>query len=142
MKWHKTTLQIETRGKGLYSFEALIQRFLKQENIVEGICTLYIQHTSASLIISENYDPSAKKDIESYMELAIPENQQWMQHTIEGSDDSSSHIRSVLTQPCLTIPIESGQLCLGTWQGVFLFEHRSSSHRRNVLVRCLEILEE
>ena len=139
MKWHKTKINIFTEGKGLYSFERELNQFIKQTQMEEGMCYLYIQHTSASLIISENFDPTAKSDIESFMELQIPENQQWMRHTLEGADDSSSHIRSILTQPCLTIPIEKQNLCLGTWQGVFLFEHRASPHQRSILIRCLEI---
>lgn len=139
MNWHKTTLSIFTKGKGLYSFEYELNQFIQKTGTQEGMCYLYIQHTSASLTISENFDPTAKSDLESYMELSIPENQQWMRHTMEGADDSSSHIRAMLTQPCLTIPIENQKLCLGTWQGIFLFEHRTSPHRRSILVRCLEI---
>ncbi len=139
MNWHKTTLTIFTKGKGLYSFEYELNQFIQQTGTQEGMCYLYIQHTSASLTISENYDPTAKSDLESYMELSVPENQRWMRHTMEGADDSSSHIRAMLTQPSLTIPIENKKLCLGTWQGIFLFEHRTSPHRRSILVRCLEI---
>jgi secondary thiamine-phosphate synthase enzyme len=96
-------------------------------------------HTSASLVVSESYDPTARMDLETFLENLVPENQPWHRHTLEGPDDSTSRIRAVLTLTSLTIPIEEGSLALGTWQGIYLFEHRSRPHRRNVLVRCLGI---
>ena len=97
-------------------------------------------HTSASLVISESYDPSAKRDMEEFMERLVPENQSWFQHTMEGSDDSPSHMRAMLTSTSLSIPVDHGKLSIGTWQGLYVFEHRSRSHNRKVMVRCLEIL--
>ncbi len=139
MKWNKANLEISTRGKGLYTFTGPVLDLLKNWEVKEGICYLYIPHTSASLVISESYDPTAKIDMEEYMERAVPENQSWFRHTMEGSDDSPSHIRAMLTHTSLTIPIDNGNLGLGTWQGLYLFEHRSRPHRRTVLVRCLSI---
>jgi len=102
---------------------------------------LFCQHTSASLLISENYDPTAKVDLETFMEKLAPENQPWYRPTLEGPDDSSSHLRAMLTPVSLTIPIEAGKLSLGTWQGVYLFEHRVHSQRRIVLLRCLKVCD-
>ena len=139
MNWYKDTLEVSTRGKGLYVFTRMINERIRQWQIVDGMCFLYIQHTSASLTINENYDPTAQSDLETFMERLVPENQPWMEHTVEGSDDSSSHIRAMLTQPGLMIPIDDGQLSLGTWQGVYVFEHRSRPQRRRVLLRCLQM---
>lgn len=139
MIWNKANLEISTRGKGLYSFTNLVQNLLQEWEINQGICYLYMPHTSASLVISESYDPTAKIDMEEYMERTVPENQAWYRHTSEGPDDSTSHIRAMLTDTCLAIPVDNGRLSLGTWQGLYLFEHRSRSHQRNVLVRCLAV---
>ncbi len=139
MKWYKDTLEIHSHGKGLYPFtDAVIER-IRYWRITQGMCYLYTQHTSASLVISESYDPSARVDLEAFMERLAPENQAWYRHTLEGSDDSPSHMRSMLTQTSITIPIDDSELSLGTWQGIYLFEHRSRPHRRRVLVRCLGI---
>jgi secondary thiamine-phosphate synthase enzyme len=139
MIWNKANLEISTRGKGLYSFTNLVQNLLQEWEINQGICYLYMPHTSASLVISESYDPTAKIDMEEYMERTVPENQAWYRHTSEGPDDSTSHIRAMLTDTSLAIPVDNGRLSLGTWQGLYLFEHRSRSHQRNVLVRCLAV---
>lgn len=104
----------------------------------EGLCHLFIQHTSASMIISESYDPSARKDMEAYMERLAPEGADWHRHTMEGPDDSPSHLRAMLTQTSLSIPVDNGRLSLGSWQGVYLFEHRRSAQQRRVLLRCLQ----
>ena len=139
MHWHKDTLEIQTRGKGLYPFTEQITSRLRQWGLTEGMCFLYVQHTSASLVISESYDPTARLDLEAFMERLAPERQAWYRHTLEGDDDSPSHIRSMLTDTDLVIPIDEGQLSLGTWQGVYLFEHRARGHRRRVLLRCLGV---
>jgi secondary thiamine-phosphate synthase enzyme len=139
MQWLKDTLEIVTRGKGLYPFTSAIHERLRSWGVQEGMCYLYLPHTSASLVISENYDPSAQADLEAFMERLVPENQAWQQHTLEGSDDSPSHMRAMLTHTSLTIPIDSGRLSLGSWQGVYLFEHRSRPHHRKILLRCLSV---
>ena len=139
MKWHKVQVEIFTNGKGLYPVTSLIENQIHKLGVQEGMCYLFIPHTSASMIISESYDPSAKVDIENFYELLAPENQHWHQHTLEGKDDSPSHMRSSLTNPSLTIPIDDNRLGLGTWQGIFLFEHRSRPHHRIISARFLEV---
>jgi secondary thiamine-phosphate synthase enzyme len=139
MNWYKEMLEVSTRGKGLYSFTPLVETKIREWGIIDGMCFLYMPHTSASLVISESYDPSAKYDMEEFMERLVPEDQSWFRHTMEGSDDSPSHMRAMLTSTSLSIPIDQGKLSVGTWQGLYLFEHRSSSHRRRILLRCLAI---
>jgi secondary thiamine-phosphate synthase enzyme len=139
MNWYKTTLEITTNGKGLHPFTDEVNDCVHQFGVQDGICYLFIQHTSASLIISESFDPTAQQDLETFMEKIAPENQPWHRHTLEGTDDSPSHMRAMLTNVNLTIPIERGQLNLGSWQGIYLFEHRSRGHHRRVLFRCLGI---
>lgn len=139
MNWYKDTIEIPTRGKGLIPITTAITERIQEWGIQEGICTLFVQHTSASLVISESYDPTARIDLEAFMEHVAPENQPWYRHILEGSDDSPSHIRAMLTDTSLNIPIDGGKLSLGTWQGVYLFEHRTRGHLRRVLLRCLGI---
>lgn len=139
MNWHKDSIEVRTNGKGLYPFTDKIQTRIRQWQITAGMCFLYIQHTSASLVISESYDPTARMDLEAYLERLAPENQAWHRHTLEGSDDSPSHIRAMLTDTSLSIPIDAGNLSLGTWQGVYLFEHRARGHQRKLLIRCLSV---
>jgi secondary thiamine-phosphate synthase enzyme len=139
MNWHKDTLEINTRGKGLYPFTDKVTAYIRQWDIQEGMCFLYMQHTSASLVISESYDPTARIDLEAFMERLAPERQAWYRHTLEGDDDSPSHMRAMLTDTDLAIPIENGTLSLGTWQGIYLFEHRARSHHRRILIRCLGV---
>ena len=137
MKWFKETIELSTQGKGLYPFTDRIQNLIDGWVVREGMCFLYMQHTSASMVISESYDPTARMDLEEYLERLAPENQTWYRHTLEGADDSTSHMRAMLTDTSLSIPVDDGRLSLGTWQGVYLFEHRRRGHRRRVLVRCL-----
>ena len=140
MIWHKETFEIQTGGKGLYSFTEQINERIRKWGIQEGMCFLFIQHTSASLVISESYDPSARLDLEAFMEHLAPERQAWYRHTLEGADDAPSHMRAMLTNTDLSIPIDSGTLNLGAWQGVYLFEHRARGQHRRVLLRCLEVV--
>lgn len=105
----------------------------------EGMCFLFLQHTSASLVISENWDPTARADLETFMERLVPERDGWYTHDLEGTDDATSHIRAMLTDTSLTIPVDDGDLSLGTWQGVYIFEHRARPHRRKVLMRVLAV---
>ena len=138
MKWFKGSIKVETIGKGLYSITDQISQLLNSWAAREGMCYLFIPHTSASLIINESYDPSARQDMENFLERLVPEGESWYLHTMEGRDDSPSHMRSILTQTSLSIPVDEGALSLGTWQGVYLFEHRVRSYRRNVLIRYIE----
>jgi secondary thiamine-phosphate synthase enzyme len=137
--WHKDTIEIQTRGKGLHLFTQDVESHISNWGVTEGMCYLYVQHTSASLVISESYDPSAKIDLEAFMDRLAPRGQDWHRHTLEGADDSPSHMRAMLTQTSLEIPIDNGRLNMGTWQGIYLFEHRDRGHRRRVLIRCLGI---
>jgi secondary thiamine-phosphate synthase enzyme len=139
MEWLKDILVIPTGGKGLYPFTDIVAQKFRGWEIREGMCFLFLQHTSASLLISESYDPSAKMDVASFFERLVPESQPWMTHVLEGGDDSSSHIRSALTCMDLTIPIDDGKLSLGTWQGIYVFEHRAGRQQRQVLIRCLKV---
>jgi secondary thiamine-phosphate synthase enzyme len=139
MNWYKDSLQISTHGKGLYLFTKTVQDRIHRWKISEGICYLFLQHTSASLLISENYDPTAKMDLETFLEKLVPENQPWHRHTLEGPDDTTSHLRAMLTPIHLAIPIDDGELSLGTWQGIYLFEHRESNQNRKVLIRCMSV---
>lgn len=138
MYWFKETIEILTRGKGLYPITGQIESCIRKWNISEGMCYLFVQHTSASLVINESYDPSARMDLEKFMQLLVPEGQAWQQHTLEGADDSPSHIRTMLTQTSMVIPIDDGRLSLGTWQGVYLFEHRQQQQHRQLLLRGLD----
>jgi len=139
MHWYKDTIVINTLGKGLYPITDLIQLKIREWSIAEGMCYLFNQHTSASLIINESYNPSARVDMESFMEKIVPEGQTWHQHRLEGKDDSPAHIKAMLTQPCLCIPIDNNKLNLGPWQGIYFFEHRRHLQQRSVLLRCLSI---
>lgn len=140
MNWYKSVIEVRTRGKGLYPFTESIQAQLHEWGIREGLCVLYVQHTSASLVISESYDPTARIDLEAFMDRVAPEDQPWYRHVLEGSDDSPSHIRAMLTNTSLSIPVDSGRLALGTWQGVYLFEHRTRGYLRRILLRSMGII--
>jgi secondary thiamine-phosphate synthase enzyme len=139
MEWFKDKFSIPTGGKGLYPFTEIVTQKILDWEIQEGMCFLFLQHTSASLLISESYDPSAKMDFASFFERLVPKSQPWMTHVVEGGDDSSSHIRSALTCMDLSIPIDDGKLSLGTWQGVYVFEHRTGRQQRQVLIRCIKV---
>lgn len=139
MNWHKTTLEISTHGKGLHDITSSLRTQLKEWEVREGMCFLFLQHTSASLVISENWDPTARADLETFMERLVPERDNWYTHDLEGPDDATSHIRSMLTDTSLTIPVDNGALSLGTWQGVYVFENRARPHIRKVLMRLLSV---
>ena len=126
--------EVDTSGKGLVEITATIQAAVEEAGLPEGLCTVFVQHTSASIIIQENADPAAARDLEAWFERAVPENDPLYTHTEEGPDDMPSHIRAALTASSVAIPVADGRLALGTWQGVFLFEHRSRPKRRRLLV--------
>ncbi|ARN75460.1 secondary thiamine-phosphate synthase enzyme YjbQ [Oceanicoccus sagamiensis] len=129
-----TTLSIDVRQQGLLAFTAQVQQQVAASNLTEGLCTLFIQHTSASLLVQENYDPSAQHDLENWLNRLVPENDPLYTHTLEGPDDMPAHIKSALTATSLSIPIIEGQLALGTWQGIYLWEHRHYRGQRNVII--------
>ena len=107
---------------------------VSSSGVPSGLCNIFVQHTSASLIISENADPTARQDLEAYLDRLVPENEPYYRHTLEGSDDMPSHIKSILTSPSLCIPVAGGGLALGTWQGIYLWEHRDAAPTRSIVV--------
>lgn len=137
MKQHQEALVIRTPGQGLHEFTGRLQEIARASGIQTGLCTLFVQHTSASLTIQENADPSARLDLERWLCRLVPERDRLYTHTAEGPDDMPSHIKAALTATSLSVPVTGGQLALGTWQGVYLWEHRAAPHRRRVLVHLL-----
>ncbi len=127
-------LELSTRGRGFTDFTAQVARWLQQQQAKEGLCTVFVQHTSASLLISENADPDVRGDLERFFARLVPDGDPLFVHDAEGPDDMPSHIRSALTQTTLGIPVRAGALMLGTWQGLYLWEHRNAPHRRTVLL--------
>ncbi len=130
-------LEVRSRGKGLYEITDDVQSKIDKSGVRNGTVTVFVQHTSCSIVIMENADPTAQRDLEKFFDRLVPENADYFTHDAEGGDDMPSHIRMVLTRTSETVPIMDGQMQLGTWQGVFLFEHRRASHRRNVLVTIM-----
>jgi len=134
MTAHTESFEIATRGKGTYEITDQVEKVLRNSGIRTGLATVFIQHTSASLIIFENADRSARVDLEQYFERLVPEDTDYFVHTAEGADDSTSHIRAILTRSSEAIPIANSRMQLGTWQGIFVFEHRRAAHRRSISV--------
>ena len=128
---------IKVVGQGLHDITARVATQVLQSGVDEGLCSLFIQHTSASLLIQENYDPSAKVDLENWLNRLVPENDPVYSHTLEGPDDMPAHIKSALTATSLSIPVINGKLALGTWQGIFLWEHRHQACQRKLLIHLL-----
>jgi secondary thiamine-phosphate synthase enzyme len=133
------SFQVPTRGKGTYEITGEVASLLKRSGITTGLATVFLQHTSASLVIYENADPTARADLHRFFEDLVPEDNPDLIHTAEGPDDSTSHLRMVLTRTSESIPVANGRLQLGTWQGVYLFEHRSAPHRRTITVSLLGV---
>ncbi len=134
MTAHAETFSVSTRGKGTTEITREVAAILGRSGIKTGIVTVFVKHTSASLVIMENADPSARRDLEMFFEKLVPENTPWFIHTLEGPDDMPSHIRMALTRTSEVIPVTNGGMTLGTWQGIFLFEHRRDPHRREIAV--------
>lgn len=139
MKAHCITFEVNTRGKGTSEITDRVARAVKESGVETGTVTVFVQHTSASLIIFENADRSARVDLEEYFERLVPEDSDYFTHTAEGSDDSTSHIRMVLTRTSEVVPVAGGRMQLGTWQGIFLFEHRRAPHSRRIVVSVVGI---
>jgi secondary thiamine-phosphate synthase enzyme len=131
------SLHIQTNGKGLVELSAEVSGWLSAQKISTGLLTIFCRHTSASLLIQENADPDVQTDLESFFERIAPEDSRSYVHQTEGSDDMPAHIRAALSQTQLSIPVASGRLVLGTWQGIYLFEHRRRPHRREVVLHLL-----
>lgn len=137
MKQHVHRIEVPTRGKGLYDFTAKVLEWMRPLQVQTGLLTVFVQHTSASVVIQENADPDVVHDLNDFFSRIAPEDNRLYRHTIEGPDDMPAHIRSALTATQVSIPVIGGHPALGTWQGIYLFEHRSSAHRRTVALHLL-----
>ena len=135
----QTTHQITvaTRGKGLYDFTAQVAGWVAQSGIATGLLTLFVRHTSASLLVQENYDPEVQRDLERFFARLVPDGDAMFEHVMEGPDDMPAHVRSALTQTSLSVPVIDGLPTLGTWQGIFLYEHRAMSTKRQIVLHLL-----
>jgi secondary thiamine-phosphate synthase enzyme len=131
---HQTEIEVATEGRGTYELTQRVAEAVRAARVTTGLCHVFTTHTSASLLICENADPDVRRDLETFMAHLVPDGDPRFVHTAEGPDDMPAHVRSVLTTSTLTIPIADGELALGTWQGVYLWEHRVAAHRRRVLV--------
>lgn len=137
MKQFSHLLTVETRGKGLYDFTHSVAAWLRACQVDTGLLTLFVQHTSASLTVQENADPDVVRDLNDFFSRLAPENDPRYRHTLEGPDDMPAHIRSALTLTQLSVPVSGGRMMLGTWQGIYLFEHRARAHRRSVALHLI-----
>jgi len=137
MHVHHEGLEVRSHGKGLYEITDDVQSKIDNSGVRNGTVTVFVQHTSCSIVIMENADPSARRDLEKFFDRLVPENVEYFTHDAEGGDDMPSHIRMVLTRTSETVPVMDGKMQLGTWQGIFLFEHRRAPHRRKVLVTIM-----
>jgi len=131
-------VEVEIPGPGLHEITGRLQQAVAESGAAEGLATIFVQHTSASLVIQENADPSARRDLERWLDRLVPENDPLYTHTAEGPDDMPAHVKAALTATSLSIPVLEGRLALGTWQGIFLWEHRRSRHHRTLLVHLGE----
>lgn len=134
MTMHQDSVTLETPGRGLVDVTVRVARIVRDAGITTGLCVVFCRHTSCSLVIQENADPSARRDLEAWLERLAPEGDPRYTHTAEGPDDMPSHLRAAVTRTSETIPVVDGDLALGTWQGLFLAEHRAQPHRRTLLV--------
>jgi len=128
------SFEIRTRGRGSYEITDEVARLVAASGLREGIVTVFVRHTSASLVIYENADPSAREDLHEFLDRIAPDGEAWHIHTAEGQDDTASHLRMTVTRTSETIPVSDGRVTLGTWQGIFLLEHRIAPHRREIVV--------
>jgi secondary thiamine-phosphate synthase enzyme len=130
-------VSIPTRGKGLYEFTGEVQSWFRGQDVDTGLLTIWVTHTSASLTVQENADPDVVRDLNDFFERLAPEDNSLYRHTLEGPDDMPAHIRCALTQTQLSVPVVEGRLALGTWQGIYLFEHRSIPHTRSIVLHLI-----
>src|SRR6266404_9001043 len=137
MHVHHDRFEVRTNGKGLYEITDDLQAKIDSSGVRNGTVTVFVQHTSCSLLIMENADPTARRDLEEFFDRLVPENADYFTHSSEGSDDMPSHIRMALTRTSETVPIIDGKMQLGTWQGIFLFEHRRAPHRRKIWITMI-----
>jgi len=137
MAVHQHTIEVVTDGRGTIELTDRIHRIVSQSAIGTGICQIFVHHTSASLMLTENADPDVRRDLEAFMARHVPDGDPLFRHTMEGPDDMSAHVRSVLTDSGLSVPVGEGRCLLGTWQGIYLWEHRTSGHTRRVTVTVI-----
>jgi secondary thiamine-phosphate synthase enzyme len=137
MAVHHAQLEVRTSGKRTYEITSEVANAIAESGIRSGIASVFVRHTSCSLVLMENADPSARRDLEEYFDRLVPENASYFEHKSEGADDMPSHIRTALTRTSEVVPVVDGRMQLGTWQGIFLFEHRRASHRRRVVVTVI-----
>jgi secondary thiamine-phosphate synthase enzyme len=130
----QSEIRVSTMGRGTYELSGDVQAAVRESGISTGLCHLFVCHTSASLMLCENADPAVRRDLETFMSRQVPDGDPMFTHTAEGPDDMPAHVRSVLTQSDLNIPVSDGRCALGTWQGVYLWEHRTAPHARRVIV--------
>ncbi len=131
---HQESFQTSTRGRGTYDITREVEQIIASSGITTGLCHIFIHHTSASLVLCENADPSVRSDLEQFMARLVPDGDPMFDHTMEGPDDMPAHIRSIISKMDLTIPVSNGRSALGTWQGIYLWEHRTRAHHRRVTV--------
>ncbi|MDH3510386.1 MAG: secondary thiamine-phosphate synthase enzyme YjbQ [Gammaproteobacteria bacterium] len=131
------TLELATRGRGTHDISAEVQNVVADAGIEAGLCQVFVHHTSASLMLTENADPDVRHDLESFMSRLVPDGDDLYRHTAEGDDDMAAHVRSVLTQSGISLPVGAGRCLLGTWQGIYLWEHRRSPHHRRITVTVI-----
>jgi len=137
MRQHQQSLVVETYGKGLYDFTDPLRAIVAQSKVQTGLATVYVTHTSASLLIQENADVEVQRDLERFFARLVPEGDPLFRHVDEGPDDMPAHVRAALTQTSVNIPIQEGKAALGTWQGMFLYEHRNKPYSRTVIVHII-----
>ena len=136
---HHKAITLQTRGKGTVEITDAVRGILETSGVGEGTVTVFVRHTSCSLVIMENADPSARRDLHEFFDRLVPEDTPWFQHTSEGPDDMPSHLRMALTRTSESIPVSGGRMLLGTWQGIYLFEHRRARHTREILVTVMGV---
>jgi len=139
MEVYQKSFTIKTQGRGSIDITKYVLNALSKSDINKGICQLFLHHTSASLILCENCDPQVRRDLEAFMQTVVPDGNPLFRHTAEGPDDMPAHVRTVLTKNDITLPIVDGELGLGTWQGIFLWEHRVSGHERRVTMTIMGV---
>ena len=137
MPVHQTTFSVSTRGQGTYEITENVSREIQRSGLKRGVVTVFCRHTSCSLVMMENADPSARRDLEGWLDRLVPENDPHFEHTQEGADDMPSHIKMALTRTSETMPFAEGRLLLGTWQGIYLWEHRRAAHSRQIVVTVM-----
>jgi secondary thiamine-phosphate synthase enzyme len=131
---HRSDITVRTPGRGLIELTERIAQAVREAGVTDGLCNVFVPHTSASLLPGENWDPSVRRDLEAFMRRLAPDGDPAYEHEAEGPDDMPAHIRSMLTQSSIVVPVAGGKLELGTWQGIFLWEHRTSAHERRVII--------